>query len=296
VDDETREQPEVEDPLTGGDEAHFAATTTPEAPAKIRLIRMGVALLSIVTEAPRDWSETFDNDFSAAACFARCIRQLRAATLLTVFGYTSEVGTILRGAYESAALGRYLAHEPREAQRWLRSQTSMPGRAAWIPDREVRDWFGAASRDYAEFYRQLSAEAHPTSSSCLPLLTPDENGYTVRIESVFDAEAVDASLQKILLMTLWACFALRNAAPREEALPPPWRRALAGYAREVSPEADFSHIERDWNEEQARWEAMVEHVRSVDELATELETNPRSVQNVWRATAHNDDDSTPEVK
>jgi hypothetical protein len=266
----------IRDPLTGGDNEHLEfAQARGESSEVAAYIRHGLFLfVTLLESAPHSWQLTFDNDFSAAACFARTARQLRAATLLVFMGYYSEVGTVLRGAYESAALARFLAHEPEQAAKWLRKGT-------WFPDREVRRWFQDGEDKFAAIYTEFSADAHPTARSCLGLVTPTDEGYSLRFHTTFDAEAFDHQLMRVLYTTVWACFALRNAAAREEVLPPDWRRALSDYAREAVPHAEWSHLERQWEEEQAKWEAMTARVRSVRELDAELESNPKSVQNLF---------------
>lgn len=154
---------DLPDPLTDGDGEHLAFSQRVADPY-LPHIRTGLFLLrSMLVTAPRPTEVTFVNDLAAVACFTRLYRQIRAATLMVAFGYYSEVPTVLRGAYEAGALGRYLAKEPEKAEKWLK-------KGSWIPDREVRKWFGDEDRMYASWYKFYSQRAHPTAKSCIPLL------------------------------------------------------------------------------------------------------------------------------
>jgi hypothetical protein len=214
---------------------------------------------------------------------------LRAATLLAHLGYLSEVSTVLRGAYESASVGRYLAHEPAKADRWLEKATWYPTNTeGWIPDREVRQWFGDSEKAYAQMYGILSKGAHPTAASTLPLVEFTEEGYSLKLGTRFDTESFREVLVEVIGMVLWVCFALKNAAPDERALPPEWREELQRFTEEVASlvgsrtgaKPDFSHLQRDWEVEYQQWERLLERVHNAEETERLIKSDPRSWENL----------------
>jgi hypothetical protein len=280
--------PEIPDPLMDGDGKYLAAARSSVDPQASVLLRAGLYLMRLALSwAPQPWTSTAVNDFAAVACFTRCYRQIRAATLLAMFGYYSEVSTVLRGAYESGSLGRYLAHEPEKAEKWLEKNGWLPKKSGWIPDREVREWFGGGD-SYADFYGGLSKLAHPTARSCVPLLDPSEKGYEIKFSTIFTADQVDGSLSQVLGVLLWACFALKNAAPDEDALPPHWRQGLAEFANETNDylgektgvSGDYSNLQKDWEEEHRRWQEYLDRATRAADLDDLLDQDPRSWKNL----------------
>lgn len=258
------------DPLADGDNEHLQAAVADDDSAT-RLIRSGLFLLrSLLETAPRPWGQVLTNDFAAVACFTRAYRQLRAATLLAHMGYDSEVSTLLRAAYEAGSVGRYLAKNPEKADKWVHKVSWSPkGTEGWIPDREVREWFGdTEERAYAENYRRLSRGTHPTAASVVPLLDMSEEGYFPRFSSVFDSERFQDALVQVLGIVLWTCFALKNAAANPDLIRPDWRHALSDYASDVGKfvaertgaPVDYSHLQRDWEEEYARYDRILERI------------------------------------
>lgn len=267
------------DPLAEGDLEHLAATKEADDSAT-RLLRSGLFLVGwLIEQAPRPWDLTCSNDFAAIACFARCFRQIRAATLLAHFGYHTEVSTVLRAAYEAAAVGRYLARNPDKADKWIEKTTWSPDNVqGWIPDREVRAWFGDTDdRAYSTIYGVLTKGAHPTAASCVPALKILDEGYLPRIGTEYDNEVFQESLTEILGVTLWICFALKNAIAQPDLIRPDWSHALADYADDVAgfmenklgSKPDFSHLQKDWGTEYARYEAILERI-SVGEGARDM--------------------------
>ncbi len=120
------------------------ALTWFEASPRSSQLAEAFRLLGWVTQmVPQPWTATFSNDFAALACLARAVRQLDAALQLALFGYYSEVPTLVRGAYESAGLARIVAKDDEKGERWVRQ-------GAWVPDREVRAEL-RRSADYARF-------------------------------------------------------------------------------------------------------------------------------------------------
>jgi hypothetical protein len=269
------ESDKEESPPPGSDFAHLEKVMARGDDPRAERIGRLVGLIAMGLEnAPRPWALTGANDFSAVACFTRAFRQVLAAMNLTLFGYYSEVGTVLRGAYESAGLGRYLAHELSSADRWLRKGDT------WIKDKLVRDWFGDEDGAYAKQYSVLSTAAHPTAQSCLPLVEPTGSTYRARLLTEFDEAWFGQCLDWIQMTALWACFAFRNAAVSEAAIPGEWRKELTTLANEIAPGNDWSHLERDWEAEQEKWERLAERVQSVADLEALLKEHPGSWGNL----------------
>lgn len=212
-DDRVIDQPDVPDPLTDGDPEHFAAAQQRADPISLQL-RQGLFLYRILLEGGvRPWALTGTNDFSAAACFSRAYRAIRASTLVTVFGYYEEVPTLLREAYECAAMGRYLARQPEVADKWLET-------GDWVPDRKVRAWFGDTEGIYSDRYGGLSKRSHPTAAACLRLIDPGEDGFTLRLSSDFKGGTYVDCLYEVLATLIWMVFALKNAVADEDIIPP----------------------------------------------------------------------------
>lgn len=269
------------DPLADGDNEHLAAFYE-AAEEMIPFVYRGLFLLrSMMASRPPRLDEVQVNDFAAMACFARLYRQLRAATLLVAMGYYSEVATVLRGVYETGALGRYLAKQPDEAEKWLKKQE-------WIPDRKVRQWWGDNDRMYATWYRFYSNRTHPTARACAPLLHIGEEQVTTKFSTVFDNDAVEGCLLEVAWASLWACFSLQNAAARVDILPPSWRREVAEFANDlgVVMEArtgvrpDFSHLERGWEKDEEIWAGFVQRLANASNVDKILDEHPRSVRNI----------------
>jgi hypothetical protein len=217
----------------------------------------------------------FPNVVGALACLTRAYRQLRATLVLCHFGYYSEVGLLLRGAYESAVTSRYLAKDSGAAERWLKDNT-------WFPDRQIRKWFAKDPESYAEFYRYLSSMAHPTAGSAMMLLNPTDDGVFPRTSSFIDQELIESAYKGVYLTAILVCFAARNSVVAEEVIPPWWRQRLAEIAKEAGPTHSWEHLARDWEQEQHRYRDLMERIRSADELPEEMSLNPLSWTNLQR--------------
>jgi hypothetical protein len=236
-----------------------------------------------------EWRDVFPNDFSAVACLARAHRQLRAALLLMMWGYSAEVRPILRFAYEACGLARMLAHEPARAEKWLRKMQ-------WFPDREVRQWFASLSGNatgqtpaeilstYRSGYNAMSARSHPTAIACMSSMRIEEIGPELQLESVFVEEEFRSCAAEIAATALFACFTLRNAAVDERAIDPNWRRDLYDLARDVQAK-EMPHLERDWAEEQRRYAELQQRVQSAAHLRERLRDDPRSWTNLREPSA-----------
>lgn len=269
------------DPLADGDKEHLTAFYE-AAEELIPFVYRGLFLLrSMLASRPPRTEEIQVNDLAAMACFARLYRQLRAATLLTAMGYYSEVPTLLRGVYEAGALGRYLAKQPAQAEKWLKKQER-------IPDRKVRQWWGDEDRMYAAWYRFYSNRAHPTARACIPLLELGDKDVTTRFATYFERTAVDGCLLEVSWASLWSCFALQNAAARIDILPPSWRQEVAEFAKDLGAvmeaqtgfKPDFSHLERDWEKDEEQWAAFVQRLADAPQVDKILDEHPRSVRNI----------------
>ncbi len=223
--------------------------------------------------APKSWDP---NTIAGLACMGRALSQIRAAWYLLLNGYYIEVEALLRGAYEAGALSRLLAHEPRMAEQWLR-------KGRWFPDRDVRAWFGDDDKAYSQVYGYMSSMTHPTAASTRGFILEEGETYSVRLTNRFEDEEFDEQLDHLIMVALWLCFAIRNAAISEEALSPDWRRALADLASEVAPEETWAHLERKWDEEESRWRELLERVMTASELDAALDADPLSWRNLSRS-------------
>lgn len=223
------------------------------------------------------FATTGPNDLAAIACFTRAYHQIRASVNLLTFGHYSEVPTVLRAAYESAGLGRYLAKQADKAERWLKREDE------WFPDRAVRDWFGDEDASFAHYYQFLSRLAHPTAPPSLAFMVDHGDHHHPRLDIEFDEARFRGTFALVITSVLWTCFAIRNAAAGEDRLPVPWRRELADLAAEVIPGGDWSHLERDWEAEQARWDDVMGRIQSAEGIERLIEDSPMSARNLRRA-------------
>ncbi|MFJ4271748.1 hypothetical protein ACIP29_14455 [Streptomyces coelicoflavus] len=225
------------------------------------------------------FDETFENEIAAAAALARSFTQLRAAWVVTSHGFLAETRNLLRSVYESAGLARVLAKDPKMADQWLRD-------GKWFPDVRVRQWLSDVRGDsahevdkYKNFYAEASAWAHPTAESCMGQFTVEEDHFFLNSAITFDEEACQQAVGLLASTALFACFAFRNAVVNERAIDPVWRRDLYELAREMSDEA-MPHLERDWDAEQAHYDAVMANLRDRRYLKGQLRTHPRGYDNL----------------
>lgn len=249
----------------------------------INLLRAG---LDLVPHLP--CTSMYANDFACRACLGRSYRELRAATVLLFSGYEDEVRKLLRSTYEAGGLARVIAHEPEMAERWLRKQE-------WFPDGKVRELLRAAGTDdsrvdlLSKGYRQMSAWSHPTAISSVHLFEHDSTA--MKLDTTFNRDAFDVGAAEIAATALFCCFALRNAAVSEQAIDPQWRKALYELAREFY-DSDMPHLDRNWAEEQQRFDAVRGRVQEVERLRSHLAEDDLSWDNLKKLTA-DDVDHTP---
>ncbi|MFD4814626.1 hypothetical protein, partial [Streptomyces sp. NPDC058418] len=78
---------------------------------------------------------------------------------------------------------------------------------------------------------------------------------------------------------LFACIAFRNAVVDERAIDPAWRRDLYELAREMSVKA-MPHLDRDWDTEQAHYDAVMANLRDRRYRKGQARTHPRAYNNL----------------
>jgi len=279
--------------LEGGDSEHRLQASAIEG-THLDQVAAALDLLSFVLTRVSDtlFEHPFPNDLGAFACFTRTFRDLRGATLLTLRGYHGQARALLRGAYEAAGLGRLLAKDPELAEKWLRKEH-------WIPDREVRAYIKTQTlpdddgSPYQEFYKLASAWAHPSARSTVPLVLEPDGSVHPKLMTRFDPDAVETMLREIAAEAVFACFALQRALVDIEVLPATWRQRLAELATEVMGH-EMPHLNRDWDAEQRRFEAMQAHVLPADQLEDHLRTHPNSWDNVRSRMRHDTADVEPD--
>jgi hypothetical protein len=220
------------------------------------------------------------NLLSALSCYTRAFRGLRAATILATEGLYLEAKVYLRDVYESSGLARMLAVKPRKADEWISGR--------WVKDNEVRQHIESmlmpgmpvSESPYREYYRQMSELHHPTARACLPLvLVSPDSRCDPQIASRFDENDLVSVLRDIAVISTFVSHTVCNAATDKAAIPPPWRRALAELSKEIMEGYDVSHLERNWEKEESRYDDLHSYVMSADELEAEVERNPNSMIN-----------------
>jgi hypothetical protein len=250
-----------------------------ETGEEAELVGRAMALFHYATHAQTVFplETTFPNDLAASACMNRAFRQLEATTVLLGYGFYAEIRNLLRSVYESVGLGRTLAKEPDMADKWLRKDR-------WWPDRVVRKWLSETRfvddvQPFQNYYKEGSAWAHPTAKSCLPGFEQVGDVLVWDDAPSFDPEVSRQVALEIAATALFASFAFRNAVVDESAIDPEWRRDLYGLAEKIAGEP-IAHLERNWEEEQRRYEAIMARVREAEDAEEVLRTHPRSWNNI----------------
>lgn len=273
------------------DTAHYMEQAVPLVSTDPVLLRarkaFGLFSAGLLMVPPIEWEAVYPNDFAARACLARTFRQLRASYLLMVSGYLAEVRILLRAAYESSTLARMLAHDETRAEKWLRQQH-------WVADSEVRKWFAGSAPNstgtqpdevleiYKTAYKAMSDRSHPTAMVCVSALRVDANGPVLQLETTFDEGEFRTCAAEFAATAISACFALRNAAVDERALPPQWRQDVYELAREITG-SDMPHLDRDWADEQERFDRLQSRIQSAKDLVENLRRDPRSWWNLMES-------------
>ncbi|PXY38410.1 hypothetical protein BA062_01245 [Prauserella flavalba] len=250
-------------------------------------IEIGLDLLAYaIEEATRSMhaGPLTSNELASIACYTRSFRAIRVAAMLATSGFVLEARVYVRDVYESSSMARYLAREPAKADIWLSDER-------WIKDNEVRQYVqkftapGIPIKDspYSQFYEQSSQIHHPTARGCIPLVYSEETkNIWPQLVPQYDAEHAANALHEIAMETVFVCFTFMNALADPAVMPVEWRKDLKELAEAVAREADWSHLDRDWDEEQAKFEALRAQALDADELEQYLDNDPNSVRNRLR--------------
>lgn len=279
-----------DDLLTAKDNAHLQGLAgLPEAASNaLALAGATVAHLMVPlaqTNVPGD--ALFPNAVAGTACFALAHRTLRASLLLLHFGYYESVAPLLRTAYEAAGCGQYLSRNPEAAQRWIDRSTR------W-PRTEVRDRLGDVTRGeaYGRYYGFVSALSHPTARASMSSVRLQDQHLRPVLFRDIDAEELRHAAIWLAGTAVFACFALKNANS-DDALEPRWVEGLARLASALTDaagaeDADWSHLDRNWEADQEAWETIASRLRSNSELGRALDEHPSSWRRARQAAADPD--------
>jgi hypothetical protein len=216
------------------------------------------------------------NTLASWLCFRRAAEQLRVAYMAAVMGHYSEIGLLVRAVYESAGLGRKLALEPHDADRWLHE-------GAWHPDREVRKWIREQRDDDdagKAYYKHASDHAHTTFASAVVYLPELEDRQIPMGNHAFDEGAASTALRGVAMGGLFAVHCLRNACPDEAVFPTELRQLIVDLSGRAGGET--AHLERDWAEEEDRRRQLLDRVQDVAGLDERLDQDPNSIRNLTR--------------
>jgi hypothetical protein len=274
-------------PWRGVDEHHAVGTQSEAVSRALGYIFYGLDLMehmiAMITDNLNE-TEKATNTLSALSCYTRAFRGIRAATILATNGLYLESRVYGRDVYESSSLGRMLAKRPDKADQWLLADR-------WINDNEVRQYaqqFTAPGTPitesvYREYYRIASDLHHPTAKSCVPLvLTDPSSPCAPRLASEYDEKTFVDVLHEIALECGFVCLTMINAAASPEVIPPDWKRAVTEFVTEIGEGVDWSHLERDWEDESRRFNDLAAHVVAADQLDEILDSHPNSLDNVRR--------------
>ncbi len=269
-----------EDAPTSADTPPLPVSSIPAVESQLAQITDFMRLMREVLEYARPPERAmFPNTVAAVSCFIRALNGLQASVLLCLSGFYTESQAAVRGVYESAGLGRMLAHDSPMAERWLHQGT-------WVPDRSSRAFIGSLIAEggedvYREYYRNASALAHPTALSTLPYVFNSDGEYHPVWEPVLDITRCQAIMREIVVEAAFVCFAIRMAAVDEEAMDPTWLRNLSDLAREVTGQ-EMPHLDRDWTARQIQFDLFRSKIRHDSELDEALESDPNSYRNIVR--------------
>lgn len=256
---------------------------------------------------PDHW---FPNNIAAMTLLTRAYQGLQAAANLCALGFYIEATAVIRTVYECAGLARSLAHNPGRAEEWVFAQSWVRdkfsrdfGRAMSSPEfiREVNEWAGADDDSFAhsKFYDFVSKYSHPLAKSTLPFLFNPNNHNEPGLYPAFEENWFKDCALLITSQAVTVAYALRNAAADFTAFPAEWHQRLAAIARRITGQP-MTHLDRDWQEHQARFDAVVDEMRHSDELDGALDMDPRSRRNASRrlresevSAATTDSDESP---
>jgi hypothetical protein len=248
----------------GRDSAHakdaksIFAEHVPNVALALRFIRTFVADREITSEM------LFPNEGAVVLLFGRVYHQLRAATLLALHGYYTEVWSTLRAAYECASLARYLSKNVERAEAWFK-------RGSWIKEGEVHKSAAQVKDDSEILYRHLSEMTHPTLRSCAILLDTTKEDFALDLAQPYAEDTFLNCMQNIDGVSLWACFALRNCLPSRAYVPPDAQQTLEVLAERVAPSLDWSNLRIQWKKALSESVSKASHVQPAAELSEALQ-------------------------
>jgi hypothetical protein len=246
-------------------------------PADLALATDTLTLLATMVDIARHTPvEEEANSLAAWLCFRRAVEQLRLAYMAALLGHYSEIGLLVRAVYESAGLGRVLAVEPEDAERWLREGT-------WHPDSKVRKWIREQRGDDdagKTYYKQASDRAHTTLASVVVYMPELDDRQQPMANHTFDEGPARDSLRGVVAGGMFAVHCLRNACPDEVVFPVELRQKVVELTGRAGGQTE--HLERDWAEEENRRQRLLERVRDSAGLDERLERDPNSLRNLTR--------------
>lgn len=274
-----------DDWFTTADNTHLASLSAMSTEAQDALSLAYAATAHVLipleqTNIPADGIGA--NALAGSACLGLAHRHLRAALLLLHYGYYEGVPPLLRAAFEAAECGQYLSKNPEAADRWVRRPTS------W-PRKEVRRRLGKVTEqsEYVRGYALMSDRTHPTVKAAGGSVFLD--GKHLRVRILRDSPESDPVYFLAVWLTataVFTCFAMRNANP-QGSMEPRWLEGVVYFANAlndcVGGVFDLDHLVEDWDQEQARWESIVDKLIPSDDLDRVLEDHPESWRRARRA-------------
>ena len=284
------EAPEDTNYLTSNHSENVAATLAEdESSLRLDQINFGLSLAAhVLRDNPiDDVTAVGVNEVASQIAFTRALSAIRAAVTVAVHGYYADARALVRTVYESAGLARMIAKSPAEAERWL-------VKGDWFPDKRVRDYIesqtsSADGSPYQAFYKMASANAHPTAkTSAYLVFDPESNGLNPQVQPRYNAEHAHWTLHEIAGVTLFTLFAMRRAMVSQDLLPAWWVQGLAQLAKDVY-DADWSHLEHDWDAHNERYRQLTAATIPADELKEYLRRHPNSLRNIEQRRATDGD-------
>ncbi len=176
-----------------------------------------------------------------------------------------------------------LAKLPDKAEKWL-------VKGDWFPDRIVRDYIEGQTTPvngspYQAFYKMSSANSHPTAkTSAYLVFEPESVRLRPKLHPQFNADYAIRTLHEIAGVTLFTLFAMRRAMVSQNFLPEWWLQGLAQLANDVY-DADWSHLEQDWNAHNERYAELNASTIPSERLDEYLRIHPNSFFNIQKRQA-----------
>ncbi|QKW13034.1 hypothetical protein [Verrucosispora sp. NA02020] len=257
--------------------------------AHLDQINFGLFLAAhILLENPiEDVAAAGVNEVASCVAFTRAFSAIRAATVVAVHGYYVDARALVRTVYESAGLARMLAKLPDKAEKWL-------VKGDWFPDKLARDYIESqidpvGGSPYQAFYKMSSANAHPTArTSAYLAFEPTSQEFRPLLHPQYNADFAAHTLHEIAGVTLFTLFAMRRAMASQDFLPGWWLQGLAQLASDVH-NANWSHLEQDWDTHNERYARLSAATIPADKLGEYLEAHPNSLPNIQKRQAREED-------